>query len=317
MKIGVLTSGNDAQGMNACIRAIVRCADASGHNVYGFYDGYRGLVEGRFLALDRKKVAGKLDKAGSILGVAKLPEFKYEQVRKMALNEIKKNEIDCLICIGGDGTYRGAMGLASLGVNVITIPSSIDNNIPSSDHSIGFSTALAAAVEAVDRLRDTSISHQWCSVVEVPGNDSMELALYLGLATGAEYVITKETGFDKEKLLNDLKEDHLKGRKHSLVIISEGLTDVYALAKEIESYSSYECRSTILGYVLRGGSPSPEDRIRASRLGAYAVKLINEKKFGVATGIIKNEMVATPLDSSLTLSEKPNEELKQLLHYIK
>ena len=317
MKIGVLTSGADAPGMNACIRSIVRCANAKGHQVYGFYDGFRGLIEGRFTLLDKLSVAKTVNLGGSMLGIARLPEFKYEQVRKMAMNQLKKNEIDCLIVIGGDGSYKGAIGLHELGVNVIAIPASIDNNIPSSDHSIGFSTSLRSAVDAVDRLKDTSSGHQWCSIVEVTGNNCEDLALYTGLACGAEYVITRDGGFDKQALLDGLKEDHLKGRKLALVIISEGIANVYSLAKEIESYSGFECRATILGYVLRGGAPTPEDRIRASRLGAYAVDLIDAKKFGYSVGLVKNEMVETPIEESLKVTKKPNDELNDLLQKIK
>ncbi len=317
MKIGVLTSGNDAPGMNSCLRAIVRSANQSGHVVYGFYDGFRGLVEGRFTLLDSNMVAGTLSTGGSILGIAKLNEFKYEQVQKMALNQIRKNEIDCLIVIGGDGSYLGAQGLNKLGVNIITIPASIDNNIPSSDHSIGFSTSLRSAVDSIDKLRDTSSGHQWCSIVEVTGNNCEDLALYAGLACGAEYVITKKGGFDKEQLLDNLKNDRLKGRKHSLVVISEGLTNVYELSKEIESFSGYECRATILGYILRGGAPTPEDRIRASRFGAYAVELVDQGKFGVAIGLINNKMQTTPLEEALSFTKKPNDELNNLLQKIK
>ncbi len=317
MKIGVLTSGADAPGMNACIRSIVRCAQASGHEVYGFYDGFRGLIEGRFTKLDSIGVAGTIPLGGSLLGIARLPEFKYEQIRKMAKTQLDKNGIECLIVIGGDGSYRGAIGLHDLGVKVIAIPATIDNNIPSSDHSIGFSTSLRSAVEAVDRLKDTSSGHQWCSIVEVTGNNCEDLALFTGLACGAEYVITKNAGFDKDKLLEELKQDHLEGRKHALVVVSEGLANVYALAKEIESYSGFECRSTILGYVLRGGSPTPEDRIRASRLGAYAVSLIDQKKFGYSVGLVKNEMVETPIKDSLNVTTKPNEELNNLLQKTK
>lgn len=317
MKIGVLTSGNDAPGMNSCLRAIVRSAAQSGHTVYGFYDGFRGLVEGRFTLLDSSMVAGTLSQGGSILGIARLNEFKYEQVQKMALNQLKKNDIDCLIVIGGDGSYLGAQGLARLGVKVIAIPASIDNNIPSSDHSIGFSTSLRSAVEAIDKLKDTSSGHQWCSIVEVTGNNCEDLALYAGLSCGAEYVITKKGGFDKEALLEGLKKDHLEGRKHSLVIVSEGLTNVYSLSKEIEAYSGYECRATILGYILRGGAPTPEDRIRASRFGAYAIELVDKGIFGVAVGLINNKMTTTSIEESLSFTKKPNDELNKLLQKIK
>ena len=257
MRIGVLTSGGDAPGMNACIRAVVRAALASGDQVFGIYDGYRGLIEGKLIEFTRKDVSEILSKGGTILGTARLPEFQYEAVRKLAVDKLKKYDIDALVCIGGDGTYTGALRLHEMGIKTIGIPGTIDNDIASSDYTIGFSTALNTACEAIDKLRDTSSSHQRCSIIEVMGRHCGDLALYSGICCGAEYIITNETGLDKEKLLKSLKENRLNGRRHAIVVISENLTDVYQLAKEVESYSGYECRATILGYIQRGGNPTP------------------------------------------------------------
>ena len=317
MRIGILTSGGDAPGMNACIRAIVRCGIDKGDEVFGFFDGFRGLVENRFKKLEKIDLSQTVGTGGTILGTARLPEFKYEQIRKIAIRNLEKNQIDALIVIGGYGTYLGAEGLKNMGVKVVAIPATIDNDIPSSDHSIGFSTALRSTVEVIDRLRDTSSSHQWCSIVEVTGDNCEDLALFAGISCGAEYVITAKTGFDKEKLLASLKEDRISGRKHALVIISEGLTDVSELSNDIETYSGYECRDTVLGYATRGGAPTPEDRIRASRFGSFAIDVIHNNEFGVALGLVKNEMVTTPIDEALTETKKPNDELNSLLQKIK
>jgi len=316
MRIGVLTSGGDAPGMNACIRAVVRAALASGDQVFGIYDGYRGLVEGKLVEFTRKDVSEILSKGGTILGTARLPEFQYEAVRKLAVDKLKKYDIDALVCIGGDGTYTGALRLHEMGIKTIGVPGTIDNDIASSDFTIGFSTALNTACDAIDKLRDTSSSHQRCSIIEVMGRHCGDLALYSGICCGAEYIITNETGLDKEKLLKSLKENRLNGRRHAIVVISENVTDVHQLAKEVEVYSGYECRATILGYIQRGGNPTPEDRLLAARLGKYAVDLLHDGISGVAVGVIDGKLKATPIEEALTMVNEPNDELNKLVQKI-
>lgn len=316
MRIGVLTSGGDAPGMNATIRAVVRAALSSGDQIFGIYDGYRGLIEGKFQEFTRKDVSEILNKGGTILGTARLPEFKYEAVRQLAIKQLEKKDIEALICIGGDGTYTGALRLHEMGIKTIAIPGTIDNDIASSDMTIGFSTALNTACDAIDKLRDTSSSHQRCSIIEVMGRHCGDLALYSGICCGAEYIITNETGLDKERLLKDLKENRLAGRKHAIVVISENIADVYQLAKEVEDYSGYECRATILGYVQRGGEPTPEDRLLASRFGKYAVDLLHEGITGVAVGVSKNELKHTPIEQALAMKNEPNVELNKLVQKI-
>ena len=317
MRIGVLTSGGDAPGMNACIRAVVRACIANGDQVFGIYDGYRGLVEGKLKEFGRKDVSEILNLGGTIIGTARLPEFKYEQVRKLAVDQLKRYDIEALICIGGDGTYTGALRLHEMGIKTIGIPGTIYNDIASTDFTIGFSTALNTACDAIDKLRDTSSSHQRCSIIEVMGRHCPDLALYSGICCGAEYIITNETGLDKERLLKDLKENRLNGRRHAIVVVSENVTDVYQLAKEVEEYSGYECRATVLGYVQRGGTPTPEDRLLAARLGKYAVDLLHEGVTGVAVGVVKNELHYTPIEKALLMVNEPNEELKKLVKKIK
>lgn len=316
MRIGVLTSGGDAPGMNATIRAVVRAALANKDRIFGIYDGYKGLVEGKIQEFTRKDVSEILNKGGTILGTARLPEFQYESVRQLAIKQLQKNDIEALICIGGDGTYTGALRLHEMGIKTIGIPCTIDNDIASSEYTIGFSTALNTACDAIDRLRDTSSSHQRCSIIEVMGRHCGDLALYSGICCGAEYIITNETGLDKDRLLNDLKENRLAGRRHAIVVISENLADVYQLAKEVEDYSGYECRATILGYVQRGGAPTPEDRLLAARLGKYAIDLLHEGITGVAVGVRKNELQYTPIEEALAMNNESNEELHKLVQKI-
>lgn len=313
MRIGVLTSGGDAPGMNAAIRSVVRAALSYGDQVFGIYDGYKGLVEGKISEFTRKDVSEILNRGGTILGTARLPEFAYEQVRELAVKQLKKNDIDCLIVIGGDGTYTGALKLSEMGIKCIGIPGTIDNDIASSDFTIGFSTALSTACDAIDKLRDTSSSHQRCSIIEVMGRHCPDLALYSGICCGAEYIITNQTGLDKDKLLKDLKKNRLQGRRHAIVVISENITDVYALAQEVEEYSGYECRATILGYIQRGGAPTPEDRLLASRLGSYAVDLLHQDTFGVAVGIHKNGLHNVSLKEALEMAADRDSSLEELL----
>ena len=316
MRIGLLTSGGDAPGMNATIRAVVRAAIHYGDKIFGIYDGYRGLVEGKIFEFTRKDVSEILSKGGTILGTARLPEFAYEAVRKIAVDQLRKHDIEALICIGGDGTYTGAIRLHEMGIKTIGIPCTIDNDIASSDFTIGFSTALNTACEAIDKLRDTSSSHQRCSIIEVMGRHCGDLALYSGICCGAEYIITNESGLDKEKLLEDLKQNRLAGRRHAIVVISENMTDVHKLAKEVEAYSGYECRATILGYVQRGGTPTPEDRLLAARLGKYAVDLLKEGVTGVAVGVKNNQLINTPIEKALAMKNEPSAELLDVVNKI-
>lgn len=307
MRLAVLTSGGDAPGMNAAIRAVTRAALAAGHTIYGIEDGYKGLVEGKFKKFTRSDVSETLNRGGTILGTARLPEFNEYSVRMLAVKQLKDKDIDGLICIGGDGTYRGAKALSEMGVKVVGLPGTIDNDIASTDLTIGFSTALNTAVEAIDKLRDTCSSHQRCSVIEVMGRNCGDLALYSGICCGAEYIITKDTGLNKEHLLHSLKENRLEGRRHAIVVIAEKITDAHELAKEIEDYSGYECRATILGYVQRGGVPTPEDRMLASRMGVYAVDLLEKGIYGCAVGIRHNNMTYTDFDTALNESKSSKE----------
>ena len=313
MRIAVLTSGGDAPGMNATIRAVVRTVLAHNDKVFGVYDGFKGLIEGRIVEFNRSDVSTILNRGGTILGTARLPEFKYDEIAKLAIKQLKKLDIDALICIGGDGTYRGAQKLSKLGFPTVGIPATIDNDVSSTDFTIGFSTALATACDAIDKLRDTSSSHQRCSIIEVMGRDCGDLALYSGICCGAEYIITKDTGLDKAELLDHLKENRLAGRKHAIIVISEKITDVHELAKEIEDYSGYECRAQVLGYIQRGGNPTAEDRLLAARMGKYAVDLVRKGVNNVAIGVHQNQMVHIPFEEALAMTKNADHSLLRLV----
>ena len=299
-KVGILTSGGDAPGMNAAIRAVTRAALKRGMEVYGIMDGYKGLVKGKIVPFDRGSVSDIMIRGGTILGSARLPEFKEESVREQAVEQLKEFGIDSLVVIGGDGTYRGALELTKMGIDCIGIPGTIDNDIVGTDFTIGFDTALNTVIEAVDKLRDTSSSHHRCSVVEVMGNHCGDLALYAAISCGAEVCITPETGFDEEEVIARLQHlEKIKKKRHSIVILSEKLTNAHKLAEKITENTGFSGRATVLGHIQRGGSPSASDRILATKMGDYAVQLIEEGKGGHCVGIIDNEIVGVPIDKAL------------------
>ncbi len=310
--IGVLTSGGDAPGMNAAIRAVVRSALSRGFDVYGIYDGYYGLSKGDFALFNRSSVSDIMYHGGTILGTARLPEFVDAKVQYQAIEQMKKAGIDSLVCLGGDGTYRGASALCDKGISCIGVPATIDNDCPGTDYTIGFYTALNTIVEAVDKLRDTSASHHRCSVVEVMGNHCGDLALYAGLCCGAEVVITPEEGYDEEEVIRKLQYfDATKKKRHSIVIVSEKLMDVNKLAAKITEKTSFAGRATILGHLQRGGVPVPSDRLLATRLGDYAVELLAQGKSNLCVGVKNNELVAT--DIMTAVNEPKNHKINQEL----
>lgn len=299
-KIGILTSGGDAPGMNAAIRAVTRIALNSGIEVVGIHNGYRGLLEERFEVLDRHVVSGINNRGGTMLGSARLPEFKEESVQDEAVKVLKKNNIDALVVVGGDGSYRGALTLTKKGINCIGLPGTIDNDIPGTDFTIGFDTALNTCVENVDKLRDTSSSHHRCSIVEVMGNRCGDLAVYTAISCGADMVVTPETGYDENEIIEKLNYiADAKKKNHAIIIISEKVCDVDSLAKKVTNQTAFAGRATVLGHIQRGGAPSPTDRMLASRMGEKAVDLLMEGIGGHCVGIIENEITSLPIEEAL------------------
>ena len=275
-KIGVLTSGGDAPGMNAAIRGVVRAALTEGLEVFGVYDGYLGLYEDRMVQLDRYSVSDMINRGGTFLGSARFPEFRDEHVREVAIENMKKRGLDALVVIGGDGSYMGAKRLTEMGFPCIGLPGTIDNDIKGTDYTIGFFTALGTVVEAIDRLRDTSSSHQRISIVEVMGRYCGDLTLAAAI-----------------------------GKKHAIVAITEHICDVDELAKYIEAETKRETRATVLGHIQRGGSPGPYDRILASRMGAYAIELLLQGHGGRCVGIQNEQLVHHDIIDAIENMKRP------------
>lgn len=307
MRLAVLTSGGDAPGMNAAIRAVVRTCIYHGIEIYGVSDGYKGLVEDKMRRFYSFDVGQILNRGGTILGSARLPEFKNSQVIAKAIENLRNREIDGLIVIGGNGTFKGAISLEEQGFPVVAIPGTIDNDVEGTEYTIGFFSALDTSMEAIDKLRDTSFSHQRCTVVEVMGRYCGDLSIYSGIACGAEIVVTNETGYNEEKILNQIKNAKRSGKRHQVVVVAEHMVDVFDLAKKIESNTGYETRATILGHVQRGGSPSAFDRVLASKMGTWAVELLKDGKHNLATVSKGLHVNAMSLDEVLVKDvDKPN-----------
>ena len=299
-KIGVLTSGGDAPGMNAAVRSVVRCAIARGFEVYGIEDGYLGMYEGRINRLYRKSVSEKMGRGGTFLGTARLDEFKDKAVREKAIENLKIYGIDAIVAIGGDGTYHGALELSKMGIKTVAIPGTIDNDIAGTDFTIGFDTALNTAVEAVDKLRDTSNSHRRCSIVEVMGRNCGDLAIWTAIAVGAECVICKETGFDLEEIVENVT-NAAKSKKHAIIIVAEHMVDVNELAKQVTERTPFVARTTVLGYIQRGGNPSAKDRVLASEMGVKAVSaLVDDDLSGVCVAQQGSELVTMPIEDAIS-----------------
>ena len=312
-RIGILTSGGDAPGMNAAIRAVTRVALANGFEVMGIKDGYRGLVEGNYIPMDKSTVSDILNRGGTVLGSARLTEFKDLEIQKKAVQTLQNAKIDAVVVIGGDGSYRGAMALTKLGINCIGLPGTIDNDIPGTDFTIGFDTALNTVVEAVDKLRDTSSSHHRCSVVEVMGNRCGDLAVWAAISCGAEIVITPETGYDELDVLERLRYlDKTVKKRHAIVVISEKIADVDELARKISQNTGFAGRATVLGHVQRGGSPSPRDRVLASMMGEKAVDLLMDGVGGHCVGMIDNKVTSMPIEEALSSPRHSRKDLYRL-----
>lgn len=316
MKIAVLTSGGDAPGMNAAIRAVVRTGIANGHEMFGVQDGYRGLLEDRIFPLTGKDVSGMLSAGGTMLGTARVTEFKEIPVQMVAVDNLKNRGIEALVVIGGDGSYKGALALHNLEFQTIGIPGTIDNDVYGTDFTIGFHTALNTIVDAIDKLRDTSSSHRRCSIIEVMGRTSGDLALYAGICGGAEFIITPENPINKEKLISTLKKHNEEGRRHAIIVVTEQQFDVHKLAAEITIKSGFSSRATVLGYIQRGGRPVAEDRVLASRMGSFAIEAIMQGVSGECIGVRNDKLITTPLDQVVD-HKKDRAELYELVKKIR
>ncbi|MDZ5783788.1 6-phosphofructokinase [Marinococcus luteus] len=290
-RIGVLTSGGDSPGMNAAIRAVVRKAIYHDLEVYGVQYGYAGLIEGDIKKMELGDVGDIIHRGGTKLYTARCEEFRTPEGRQKAVDQLNARGIEALVVIGGDGSFRGAEKLTELGYPTIGVPGTIDNDIPGTDYTIGFDTALNTVIDAIDKIRDTATSHERTYVIEVMGRDAGDLALWSGLADGAETILIPEEEYDMDQVVSRLRRGHARGKKHSIIIIAEGVGSGTEFGQKIQDTTNLETRVTVLGHIQRGGSPTGFDRVLASRLGARAVELLLNGKEGRMVGIEKNEIV--------------------------
>ena len=312
--IGVLTSGGDAPGMNAAVRAVVRTAIALGMNVKGIRRGYNGLIEGDIIDLDVRSVSDIIHRGGTVLYTARSPRFKTEEGMKEAIDNCKKHGIEGIVVIGGDGSYRGARDLSLRGIPCVGVPGTIDNDISSTEYTIGFDTAMNTAMEMVDKIRDTAQSHDRCSVVEVMGRRAGYLALQAGIAVGATAVLVPEVEFKIEDVIDKILLTKKTGKKHFIVVVAEGVGGVEEIAKKIEAETGVEARATILGHVQRGGNPTVRDRVMATEMGYAAVKLLKDGIGNRVIGWKKGEIVNYDIYEALNMKKPFDNEMYEIAH---
>ncbi len=306
--IGVLTSGGDAPGMNAAIRAVVRTALAAGKKVKGIKQGYYGLLNEKIIDMGGSDVSDTIQRGGTILGTARCQEMRTEEGQKKAADICRKHGIDGLVVIGGDGSYAGAQRLAANGINAIGIPGTIDLDIACTEYTIGFDTAVNTAMEAIDKVRDTSTSHERCSIIEVMGRSAGYIALWCGIANGAEDILIPEKyDYDEQKIIDNIIKNRKKGKKHHIIINAEGIGHSASMARRIEAATGMETRATILGHMQRGGSPTCRDRFMASIMGAYAVDMLCEGKTQRVVAWRDGELTDYDINEALAMQKNISE----------
>ncbi|ASS74514.1 6-phosphofructokinase [Tumebacillus algifaecis] len=305
-KIGVLTSGGDAPGMNAAIRAVVRKAIFHGLQVAGIKRGFQGLIQGDIIDMDLGSVGDIIHRGGTMLFTARSDEFRTEQGREKAFQQVQEHGIDGLIVIGGDGSFRGAKLLSDMGVPTIGIPGTIDNDIPCTEFTIGFDTAINTVIDLVDKIRDTATSHERTYVIEVMGRNAGDIALVAGVSVGAESILIPEEKYDMIKVVEKLKRGAARGKKHSIILVAEGAGKGFAIGEVIRELTGWETRVTVLGHIQRGGSPSAFDRMLASKMGAYAVDLLKAGERAKMVGTMGGQLQATDITEALATPRKPD-----------
>ena len=302
--IGVLTSGGDAPGMNAAIRAVVRTAINKGMKVKGIMRGYAGLLQEEIVDMDGTSVADTIGRGGTILYTARCPEFMTEEGQKRGAEICRKHNIDGLVVIGGDGSYRGAGKLSALGINTVGLPGTIDLDIACTDYTIRLTTAINTAMEAIDKVRDTSTSHERCSIIEVMGRHAGYIALWCGIANGAEDILLPERYDGNEQMLiNRIIDNRKRGKRHHIIINAEGIGHSASMAKRIEAATGIETRATILGYMQRGGAPTCKDRVYASIMGAKAVELLEKGKTNRVVAYKHGEFLDFDIQEALNMKK--------------
>lgn len=311
--IGVLTSGGDAPGMNAAIRAVVRVGAYYGIRVMGIRKGYNGLLNGEMEEMNARSVSETLQRGGTILQTARCLEFKEMENVKRAVEIAKVFALDGLVVIGGDGSFRGAKDLCAAGLPTVAMPGTIDNDIDCSEYTVGYDTAMNTVIDAVDKIRDTATSHERCSLIEVMGRGAGYIAVNAGIACGAEVILIPERKFDFDQdVLRPILESKSRGKKHSIIIVAEGVGGVVEMAKEIEEKTGIESRATILGHIQRGGSPTVRDRVTASQMGAKAVELLIEGKSNRVVCMQKSEIVDIDIEEALNMKKELSSDLIEL-----
>ncbi|MBQ9612991.1 MAG: 6-phosphofructokinase [Lachnospiraceae bacterium] len=302
--IGVLTSGGDAPGMNAAIRAVVRKAIQNGMKVKGIYRGYTGLLNEEIVDMDKRSVSDIIQRGGTILGTARCEEMRTEEGQAEAAQICHDHGIDSLVVIGGDGSYRGALALSRHGINAIGIPGTIDLDIACSEYTIGFDTAINTAMEAIDKVRDTSSSHERCSIIEVMGRNAGYIALWCGIANGAEDILIPETyDYDEQRIVDNIINNRKHGKRHHIIINAEGIGHSTSMARRIEAATGIETRATILGYMQRGGSPTCKDRFYASIMGAYAADIAAQGKSNRVVCLQHGEVTDVDIEEALVMEK--------------
>ena len=312
-KIGVLTSGGDAPGMNAAIRAVVRKSIANGLQVVGIKKGYQGLLNEEFIDMDRHSVSDIIQRGGTVLGTARCMEFKTEEGQQKAVEIWHQYGIDGVIVIGGDGSYRGAQKLSQHGINTIGIPGTIDLDISCTDYTIGFDTAINTAMQAIDKVRDTSSSHERCSIIEVMGRHAGYIALWCSIANGGDDILIPEKyDFNEQKVIDNIIDNRKRGKTHHIIINAEGIGHSTSMARRIEAATGIETRATILGYMQRGGSPTCKDRVYASMMGAYAADIMTQGKTNRVVGYRDGKFQDFDIEEALNMEKSIDEYMYQI-----
>ena len=311
--IGVLTSGGDAPGMNAAIRAVVRTAIARGLNVKGILKGYNGLLNEEIIDMTATSVSDTIDRGGTILYTARCLEFIAPEYQKKGAEICRKHGINGLVVIGGDGSFKGAQKLSALGINTIGVPGTIDLDIACTDYTIGFDTAINTAMSAIDKIRDTSTSHERCSIIEVMGRNAGHIALWCGIANGAEDILLPgKYDYDIKKLIKKIIDNKRRGKKHYIIVNAEGIGHSAEMAAEIEKATGIETRATILGHMQRGGSPSCKDRVYASMMGSYAADLLCDGKSNRVVAYKDGKFVDYDIDEALAMQKDVDEHMYEV-----
>lgn len=316
-RIAILTSGGDAPGMNAAVRAVARKAIYEGMEVYGVNYGYAGLVAGDIRKLDVPDVGDIIQRGGTCLYSARYPEFATEEGQLKGIEQLKKFGIEGLVVIGGDGSYHGALALTKRGFPAVGVPGTIDNDIPGTDFTIGFDTAINTVLDAVDRIRDTATSHVRTFIIEVMGRDAGDIALWAGVAGGADDIVIPEHDFDMAQVAEKIRAGRDRGKKHCLIILAEGVMSGNEFADKLAEHGDFHARVSVLGHIVRGGSPTARDRVLASKFGSFAVDLLKEGKGGLCIGMLNNELVAADIVETLeNKKHQPDLSLYDLNHQI-